>query len=239
MRIRVGCLAFVAACLACLAGAAEADELSELKAQMQAIQQENEALQEQLNRQRELTAHLMNKIAVLETKDQRLSRDVEQLMANGTPAGPFAAVERPFGPALALKGFADVSFKAEDDLNAGEQNPNSFALGQLDLFMTSELSDRINVLAETVFEFNEDNEAALDVERLELKYAFSDLVNIRVGRMQYADRVLEYGVPSQRVAAYDGVQAADSQLGRRERASSESRGGTGRIWEEGPWARGC
>jgi len=49
--------------------------------------------------------------------------------------------------------------------------------------MTSALSEDVSVLAEVVFEFGEDNAAVLDVERVQIKWAPSDLFSLTAGRM--------------------------------------------------------
>jgi hypothetical protein len=92
-------------------------------------------------------------------------------------AAPEAAVEST-GPRLALRGFSDVNFSAHE-----EGQPETFALGQFDTFMTSALSDQLSVLAEIVFEFGEDNSAVLDVERVQLRWAPADVFTLTAGRM--------------------------------------------------------
>ena len=82
-------------------------------------------------------------------------------------------------PKLLLRGFGDIDFRREDsDL------PSTFTLGQLDLFMTSAITDDVSVLAEIVFEGKEGREERIiDVERYQIKYAPSDLLNVAIGRM--------------------------------------------------------
>lgn len=96
--------------------------------------------------------------------------------------GDDAAAEEQQQPRLLLRGFTDVTFTAQNDVG-DEVRPDTFALGQFDLFMTSRLSDSISVLGEIVFEFGEDNTAVLDVERVQVKWAHSDRLNVAVGRM--------------------------------------------------------
>ncbi len=82
-------------------------------------------------------------------------------------------------PKLLLRGFGNIDYRYEDgDL------PNTFMLGQLDLFMTSELSDDVSVLAEVVFEGKEGTqEFIIDVERYQIKYSPLDAFNLAIGRM--------------------------------------------------------
>lgn len=82
------------------------------------------------------------------------------------------------GPRLTLRGFSNVDFAVHE-----EGLSDTYALGQFDTFMTSALSEKVSVLAEIVFEFGEDNTAVLDVERVQIKWAPSDLFNLTAGRM--------------------------------------------------------
>lgn len=82
------------------------------------------------------------------------------------------------GPHLILKGFSDISYGANQD-----RNHNTFALGQFDFFVTSELSDKVSFLGEVVFKYTKDNKGAFDIERVQIKYSYSDQVNIVIGRM--------------------------------------------------------
>jgi len=96
--------------------------------------------------------------------------------AQAQPEG--SPVAESSGPRLTIRGFSNVDYAVHD-----EGRPDTFALGQFDMFMTSALSDKVSVLAEVVFEFGEDNAAVLDVERVQIKYAPSDLFTISAGRM--------------------------------------------------------
>lgn len=83
------------------------------------------------------------------------------------------------GPHLVLKGFSDISYGANQD-----KNHNTFALGQFDFFVTSELSDKVSFLGEVVFKYTRgDNKGAFDIERVQIKYSYSDQVNVVIGRM--------------------------------------------------------
>lgn len=171
-----------------------ADELSDLKYEMLKIQEKNEELQQQIEKQNSLMMKLSEKINVLEQKEKVITESVEELNTkefvrendNHNNYESLPLNEQLFGPKLDLKGFADISYKIENDVGDGKQNYNSFALGQLDMFITSALSENISVLSETVFEHGEDNDLEIEVERLEMKYSFSDLFNIKIGRMHTA-----------------------------------------------------
>lgn len=160
------------------------DELSDLKAEIQKVQEENKTLQEELKRQNELTERLLNRVEAMENKNETLSKEVKVLKER--PIEPVAAEETEFEeasgvPELKLKGFADMGFSAKVTDNGDN---TSFSRGQLDLFITSEITDKISFLAEPVFESDADtNSQEFELERAELKYSFSDLLNIKIGRM--------------------------------------------------------
>lgn len=156
------------------------DELAELKAQLQQVQQENKALQEQLNRQGAITERLLGKLEGLERKDEALSQEVRSLQEK--PAEPLLAEPaEPAGvtdlPKLNLKGFADVGFTTKLDQ---AESSNTFALGSVDLYMTSELTDRVSALVEANFVSTQDNAASLAFQRGLLKYSLSDLLNVTI-----------------------------------------------------------
>jgi hypothetical protein len=85
-------------------------------------------------------------------------------------------------PMLQLRGFADVNYRVSN--LKGETN--TFAMGQLDLFITSRLSDRFSVLSELVLEASEENELLVDVERLLLQYTHNDYFKLAAGRYHTA-----------------------------------------------------
>lgn len=82
------------------------------------------------------------------------------------------------GPRLVLKGFSDISYSS--NLN---NDKNTFALGQFDFFVTSELSDKFSFLGELVYKYGKDNKATFDLERVQIKFSYSDQVNVAAGRM--------------------------------------------------------
>ncbi|PYU25255.1 MAG: hypothetical protein DMG32_12375 [Acidobacteria bacterium] len=95
---------------------------------------------------------------------------------------------------LNIRGFGDITFHR--DTAKGEHfdpgigtltgNTTSFSLGQLDMFVTSDISDRFKFLSEIVFEAGLDNSFGVDVERYLLQYSPSDYFNVSVGRYHTA-----------------------------------------------------
>jgi hypothetical protein len=80
---------------------------------------------------------------------------------------------------LQIRGFADTDWHASDQPG----QTNSFFLGQLDLFITSKLTDKANVLGELVFEADPaNNEFGVDLERFLFQYSFNDHLNLGFGR---------------------------------------------------------
>ena len=83
---------------------------------------------------------------------------------------------------LNIRGFGDFG------LYGGNQKgeTTTFSLGQLNLFITSNISERFKVLTELVFEVHENNDFEEDLERILLDYSFSDYFNLSAGRYHTA-----------------------------------------------------
>ena len=100
---------------------------------------------------------------------------------------------------LTIKGFGNVDARYSDK-NAGEsinQGNTFFSLGELDLFITSKLSNRISFFSETVFEFESTGEIATDIERLLIHYDINSLLKVDVGKIHtpigYWNRFYHHG----------------------------------------------
>ena len=100
---------------------------------------------------------------------------------------------------LTIKGFGNVDARYMDK-NVGEstnQGNNFFSLGELDLFITSKLSNRISFFSETVFEFESTGEVLTDVERLLIHYDINSLLKVDVGKIHtpigYWNRFYHHG----------------------------------------------
>ena len=85
---------------------------------------------------------------------------------------------------------------------------NSFALGQMDLYITSRLTDHLGVVMETVFEAEPNNSLSVDVERFLLHF--------------YAMAMHTY-----MRATWPTPESADTDKGKPNRAKAE-------IWQEMP-----
>ena len=93
---------------------------------------------------------------------------------------------------LRIRGFGDVALRG--DTYPGDTT--SFELGQLDLFITSDVSEKFKFLSEVVFEagpdniygqyVNQENSFSVDVERYLMQYSPADYFNLSVGRVHTA-----------------------------------------------------
>lgn len=93
---------------------------------------------------------------------------------------------------LRIRGFGDINFHGDNQ----RHDTTSFTLGQLNLFVTSDISDKFRFLGEIVFESGPDNiygrgvgrknEFGVDVERMLLQYSYNDNFNLEVGRFHTA-----------------------------------------------------
>jgi len=93
---------------------------------------------------------------------------------------------------LRIRGFGDISLHGDSQ----KGDTTSFSLGQLDLFVSSDVSDRFKFLSEIVFEAGannyygvtsgSENSFSVDVERYLLQYSQNDYFNISAGRVHTA-----------------------------------------------------
>jgi hypothetical protein len=89
---------------------------------------------------------------------------------------------------LRIRGFGDINLHGD----TGHGDTTSFSLGQLNLFITSDISEKFKFLSEIVFEGGPDNIygvtrgprnlMSVDVERYLLEYSYNDYLNISAGR---------------------------------------------------------
>ncbi len=89
---------------------------------------------------------------------------------------------------LRIRGFGDINLHGDTQ----QGDTTSFSLGQLDLFVTSDVSDKFKFLSEIVFEAGatdiygnstgSQNSFGVDIERYLLQYSLNDYFNLSVGR---------------------------------------------------------
>jgi cell division protein FtsB len=98
---------------------------------------------------------------------------------------------------LRIRGFGDVDLHGDNYHPAGQPgDTTSFSLGELNLFVTSDISDRFHFLSEIVFEAGPDNtygviqgpsnEFGVDIERYLLTFSYDDYFNLSAGRYHTA-----------------------------------------------------
>jgi hypothetical protein len=93
---------------------------------------------------------------------------------------------------LRIRGFGDVTLHGDNQ----KGDTTSFSLGQLNLFVTSDISDKFKFLSEIVFEGGPDNFYGepegtrnlftVDVERYLVQYSHNDYFNLSAGRYHTA-----------------------------------------------------
>jgi hypothetical protein len=93
---------------------------------------------------------------------------------------------------LRIRGFGDTTFHGDTQ----KGNNTAFSLGQLDLFVTSDISEKFKFLSEIVFEGGPDNiygvtrgetnAFSVDVERYLIQYSHNDYFKLEAGRFHTA-----------------------------------------------------
>lgn len=159
------------------------DDAADLKPELPALGEQQQADLERL----------MKKVSKLEEKNLALGQALQELRSNAAPPVAAEVPVRGLGiPQLQLRGFASATYLA------GQALTNTYRLGEIDLFVTSKLSDEFSVLSEIGLMFEEDNESHLDVERLQLTYSPAQELNLLIGRyhtpLGYWNATFHHGV---------------------------------------------
>jgi hypothetical protein len=143
------------------------------------------AAQAQAADDRQLIQDLLARVQALEAEVKAL-KEAQPPPAEPQPAAATTPSEMGLGggagPTLQIHGFADLDYFHTSD----PQTHRSFALGQLDLFMSSTLSDNTSVVGELVTEADDENVFHVDLERLLVQFKPSDYFNVGVGRYHTA-----------------------------------------------------
>jgi len=163
---------------------------------------------------------LLQRVAELEAKVKKIDQlearvkqlEDEKLAAASAPAAPVAAQtsaapekeselqEEPPVPErmdvsktlLRIRGFGDINLHGDNQ----KGDTTSFTLGQLNLFVTSDISERFKVLSEIIFEggpgniygvtTGQRNTFGVDVERFLVEYSHNDYFKLAAGRWHTA-----------------------------------------------------
>ena len=135
---------------------------------------------------------LVERVESLETEVRQLraekarsprggGKETVPVAESATPLADEGALHGSF-PQLKIRGFGDVDYHWADR----GADKNAFRLGQLDLFLTSQLAENVNALAETVIEADANEHFGIEVERLLLQYTPREWFNVAVGRYHTA-----------------------------------------------------
>jgi len=144
------------------------DQMHELEIEIKALRQEVDAL----------------KAAGSETEPGEVDTAKVETDREEIETGQIPALDLGLGiPKLVLRGFADVGYQARwvDPSTANDESFNDFAVGGLDLFITSKLGGGFSFLTEVLFGFHGED-VDVDVERLLLMYEYRDWLKLNGGR---------------------------------------------------------
>ena len=108
--------------------------------------------------------------------------------ANSGETSPFGILR-----GIKLQGFGSLGYKASD-IKVPEKSffgfrtgsSGNFAIGDIDLFVTSALTQKATVLSEIVFTETDSQQFETDIERLLVKYDFNDYFKTSFGRFHTA-----------------------------------------------------
>lgn len=99
---------------------------------------------------------------------------------------------------LPLHGFADVGHVYSNDPAA---HKSGFSLGTLDIYLTPEFGDRGKSIIELAFEYDDGGSLAVDLERMQFGYTFSDAMTLWAGRFHtplgYWNTAFHHGAQTQ------------------------------------------
>lgn len=126
-----------------------------------------------------LIQKLLKRVDELEHEVSQLRQGQQSSTRSAAAAMDAALPKEEAFPQVQFHGFGDITYH----LDNGRDSRNTFTLGQLDLFITSRISENINILTESVVEADpSDNRFGFEIERLLFQYHGSDWFNLDVGR---------------------------------------------------------
>ena len=168
-------------------------------------------------------SNLSQTVAQQSAKIQELEKQVEQIAAANSGSGLRIG-------SVPLHGFADVGFGHSKEANALRTGQKGFNVGTFSLYLTPEFGDRVKSLVELAFEVGSDGNVAVDLERLQLGYTFSDAATLWAGRFH-----TPYGYWN--TAFHHGAQLQTS-LSRPKFLEFEDKGGILPAHTVGAWLTG-
>lgn len=157
-------------------------DVKELKAQVAELRADQARLTKALSEQQN-----EKETGTTQTAAQAPTQELPR--TGGNPETPSFSI--PEG--IKIQGFGEASYKATDArppetafFGFRHNANNSFGVGDLDLFLTSQLTDKSMVLSEIDFRETTDQNFDVNVERLLLNYNFNDYLKASVGRFHTA-----------------------------------------------------
>jgi hypothetical protein len=213
------------------AGAADADRINELEKK---LQQSVELIEKMSKRLGQLEAAQTAPAAATPAAapaPAETSARIDQLEKNMIGIAESAAKKNDLG--IPLHGFFDAGYIKPSNVDAQNANRNrnaGFSLGNLDFYLTPQLSDRVRGLVELAFEYNSAGAFSTDLERLQLGYTFSDAFTLWGGRFH-----TPYGYWN--TAFHHGAQLQTSIL-RPRFIAFEDQGGIMQAHTVGAWGTG-
>ena len=135
---------------------------------------------------------LLQRVDAQEAEIQSLKTQLSHVNTATGDAAP-AMPPPPTYPNLQFHGFGDIDYAADNRHGGMMANgvtangtKNSFFLGELDLFITSQLAENFSFLNETVLAADSANDMGVDIERLLLQYHPNSYFNVDLGRFHTA-----------------------------------------------------
>jgi hypothetical protein len=86
------------------------------------------------------------------------------------------------GEGLPIHGFTDVGFASNSNRDPATADPSGFNVGSLSFYLAPHFGDRVKALVEPNFEVPPDGSIAVDLERVQIGYTFSDTATAWTGR---------------------------------------------------------
>ncbi len=131
---------------------------------------------------------------------------------------------------IPLHGFADIGLGHSREANIYRNGSKGFNVGNFSLYLTPEFGDRVKSLVELAFEVGRDGGVAVDLERVQVGYTFSDAATLWAGRFH-----TPYGIWN---TAYHHGGQIQTSVSRPRFLEFEDRGGILPAHTVGAWLTG-
>jgi hypothetical protein len=115
--------------------------------------------------------------------DGKTTARIEQLEQSLVQVSETSAKKNDLG--LPLHGFLDVGYartSRDDTVNGNRNRRSGFTLGNVDFYLTPQLSEHVRALVELAFEYGPDGSFGTDLERMQIAYQFNDAFTLWGGR---------------------------------------------------------